>query len=254
MLKSFDKSRSEQSVAISSGYMNNCGLNSLIHLWLDLPEDHFIHLFTHFPVFQQIMNEFCKIYGVRNNDLQTLLAFKNLSVLKNPWDRELIWGEAFRNVLRNLGAIEVKKNADVAEDIAMTAQALRLQGEEVREEDLYNEQFGEGHFEFAISSFDELEYALSGRSLDWRLLRLLTQEMGLSLTVHNKAAQIQGYASSTSAYEQMVHTYAPKQDGGWSATLFFNGYHYDFTYGDAFKDAIHNSMRSEASSFILKGL
>ncbi len=215
-------------VAISSGHDNNCGLNSLIHLWMALPDELFADLYQNFPIFQEIHREFCQTYGGGEPTLEKLMKFKKLALIDNPWDRELIWGNVFRAVLLRLAQADVQRSQSRAPDINYPIELAQYEFDE-----------------------SEMKYLFHGQCIDWKLLRLLTQEMGLHLTVYNQAAQIAGYQSPTFEYESLIQEFAPKcAKALWQADLFFNGNHYNFTYPDKSINAKHNQQREEKYSKI----
>ncbi|MGD9591451.1 MAG: hypothetical protein AB7V32_02915 [Candidatus Berkiella sp.] len=189
--------------AISSGNDNNCGFHSLAHLWMNLDDDIFMYIYNTFPVVRRIHQEFCNMYQGGEATLEKLMAFKRLEKLDNPWDRELIWGGVFRNVLRELATKALGKN------------------------------------------HPELKYLDDGRCVDIRMLKLLSQEMGLDLTVYSQLLKY-------SDYENPVYNFQPKDEKCWCAELFFNGNHFDFTFGDEARNQAHNKKRS--NSFLLKSI
>ncbi len=219
MLAQFSQIQKDPIPAISSGYANNCGFHSIAHLWMDLPDDVFVYLYENYPIFKVIHAQFNQEYGGGEPTLEKLLKFKKLPALNNPFDRELIWGPILRKVLRTLASAEIERVKSIETD-EMT--------------DLEQAQYFFGP--------KELEYLADGRCVDFRMLRLLTQEMGLDLTVYNQVA-------SHSEYELPVYQFPPKGDICWQGELFFNGAHYDFTFGDEEKNTKHNIKR--ADSFLI---
>ncbi len=212
----------EEDIAISSGWKNNCGFNSIIHLWMALPDDMFVYLYDKFPVVKLIHQVFCNEYGGGEATIEKLLAFRQLEVLNNPWDREIIWGDIFRKVLQALAQAEIQRINE-----------LPLDHEADVDEVQYN--------------FDEtdLAYLAEWRCVDFRMLKLLTQRMGLKLTVYNQIEAL-------SEFESPIYEFEPLEEACWQAELFFNGGHYDFSFPDKSVNAKHNAARKD--SFLLKNI
>ncbi|MBS0286145.1 MAG: hypothetical protein JSR17_02545 [Proteobacteria bacterium] len=207
-------------IAISSGYMNNCGFHSIIHLWMALPDEMFSYLYNNFPVFKEIHREFCNQYGGEVS-LEKLLQFKKLPLLDNPWDRELIWGGVFREVLKTIAALEVVRISELPP---------------MEDADIESVQYRFGP--------KELEFLETAECVDFRMLKLLTEKMGLDLTVYNQVA-------SHAEFELPIYHFAPERETCWQAELFFNGGHYDFTHQDKALNKAHNDKRAVQHSCLL---
>lgn len=210
-------------IAISSGHKNNCGFHSIIHLWMALPDDMFCYLYDKFPVFKDIHREFCKQYGGEVS-LERLLQFKHLATLDNPWDRELIWGEVFRNVLKDIATQEVLRVSELPPT-----------------DDFDPEQ---AQYNFGPKELDFLD---SGECVDFRMLKLLSEKMGLDLTVYNQVA-------AHADIELPIYHFPPQDEACWQAELYFNGGHYDFTFQDKALNKAHNDRREVAHSCLLMNM
>lgn len=86
-----------QYLARSSGYRNNCGLNSIIHTFLGLPENKMKSLIEQHPIFTEIIRAFADYYQLGACSVDDFVRL--CSLYNHPWDREILLGQIFREVL-----------------------------------------------------------------------------------------------------------------------------------------------------------
>ncbi|MBI2792148.1 MAG: hypothetical protein HYX61_09325 [Gammaproteobacteria bacterium] len=104
---SSSKPQQDIGLALASGYRNNCGLHSIMHLWLALPEETIIYLYVAEPIFKTIISKFNNDFGLGEPDIEKFMRLMNF--LNSPWDREILLGSVFRDTLREIVLEEIAK-------------------------------------------------------------------------------------------------------------------------------------------------
>jgi hypothetical protein len=105
--------------AIAGGYRNNCGVNSIAHCWLSLPQEQIRALYATHPIFEEIITTFYEYHQIpREPNLDEFLFF--VTAFNHPKDRELMMGQVLRNVILryapNGDHFNIENNNFIADD------------------------------------------------------------------------------------------------------------------------------------------
>lgn len=104
--------------AHAGGYGNNCAFHSMIHSWLNLPNDKIIALAESYKVYDDILETFNAYYGTTIASMPEFLACMRNSPFSHPYNREIILGSIFRIVARKITGSPLPDGHFIAQEAA----------------------------------------------------------------------------------------------------------------------------------------